>query len=461
MTGTAPATAITVILSLGGTATENTDYTATSISTLSIPANGDTGTATITIDPTAETTADSGDETIIVNASGTGVRFKYDSTITLQDGPFVSFPQMIKAHAVYAGTTKDGNYTGTAVSFVVDDVINATGTVTYSDTVAVEPSGTTHDLDFTASTRTIAGTLNEAATAGTKITFTVTATDNMGTAGSTTDDKTATTKVVIIVVDDVCTSTKSTWKPADLTGDPDANLIRDCNILQEARDSLPGAKTWSLESDIRNWQGNESFKMQNTATRIQEIDFLSTRAPTGKNNEIPPVLGALDALETIHIPGHPALGANFKGEIPPELGSLANLKLMWIHSQNFTGKTIPAELGDLAKLGTLRLQENKLTGTIPAELGNLSNLNDLNLSENRLSGSIPPNWARLTPSTINANQIAPALNLANNDLSGSIPHELGRITNLVYLNLNANGLSGNIPWTLGPPVQAEGPLRAK
>ena len=178
---------------------------------------------------------------------------------------------------------------------------------------------------------------------------------------------------------------------------PSADLIRDCNILMEAKDDLPGAKTgstnWSLDHDIQNWQGNESFRMQNTATRIQEIKFsVGGTALTGTSNQLPPVLGALDALQDLWIAGTP-LGHNVTGEIPPEYGSLTNLQVLWIHSQNFTGKTIPAELGDLSKLGTLRLQNNKLTGTIPAELGNLSNLNELNLSENKLSGSIPPNWA--------------------------------------------------------------------
>ena len=376
MTGTAPATATTVILSLGGTATENTDYTATSISTLSIPANGDTGTTTITINPTEDTTAESPDETIAITASGTGVRFKYDSTIILKEKPFVSFPKMIEAHAVYAGTP--------ITDIVVDDAINATGTATYS----ADASPTTdYGLSFNTSTRVISGTLNSAATGGTVIKYTVTATDG-------TTNKTATTKVSIFVVDDVCTA-KSGWVPSRIST-PSADLIRDCNILMEAKDDLPGAKTgstnWSLDHDIQNWQGNESFRMQNTATRIQEIKFsVGGTALTGTSNQLPPVLGTLDALQDLWIAGTP-LGHNVTGEIPPEYGSLTNLQVLWIHSQNFTGKTIPAELGDLSKLGTLRLQENKLTGTIPAELGNLSNLNDLNLSENRLSGSIPPNW---------------------------------------------------------------------
>ena len=40
---------------------------------------------------------------------------------------------------------------------------------------------------------------------------------------------------------------------------------------------------------------------------------------------------------------------------------------------------IPAELGNLANLEELTLDDNQLTGAIPAELGNLANLEELTL----------------------------------------------------------------------------------
>ena len=389
MTGTAPATATTVTLSLGGTATENTDYTATSISTLSIPANGRHryGT-TITIDPTEDTTADSGDETIAITASGTGVRFKYDSTITLKDGPFVSFPQMIKAHAIYAGTTKDGNYTGTAVSFVADEAINATGTVTYAATATVEPPGTTHDLTFTEATRVIAGTLNNAATAGTKITYTVTATD-------ATTSKTATTKVVIFVVDDVCTSTKATWKPTAITGEPSANLIRDCNILMEAKKLLKGAHSnWDTGNKINTWNGGtDSIQLANGKLYSLNFGSSSTRL-SGTDNQLAPVLGALSGLTSINI-GADYGSPNLKGTIPPELGSLTKLQSFQLTDQNLSG-SLPPEFGNLSNLSMLRVTYSNLSGSIPAELGNLPNLSVLSLADNKLTGKIPPELGRLT-----------------------------------------------------------------
>ena len=156
----------------------------------------------LSLDPTADTAYTEGNETIKLTGSVTTGTFTSDdfATITITDGPFVGFDSLMDAHAVYPAA---------AVSIVADAASNATAAanVSYSAAFAVEPSGRAHDLTFTAATRTISGTLNSDAVAGTKITATITATDNMGTTTPTTDDKTATTKVVIFVVADVCTGT--------------------------------------------------------------------------------------------------------------------------------------------------------------------------------------------------------------------------------------------------------------
>ena len=54
---------------------------------------------------------------------------------------------------------------------------------------------------------------------------------------------------------------------------------------------------------------------------------------------------------------------------------------------------IPPELGNLANLLGLYFGGNQLNGEIPPKLGNLAKLVGLGLSGNELSGEIPPSWA--------------------------------------------------------------------
>ena len=62
---------------------------------------------------------------------------------------------------------------------------------------------------------------------------------------------------------------------------------------------------------------------------------------------------------------------------------------MRLDENELTGE-IPPELGDLANLRELRLTGNRLTGEIPVELGKLANLESLLLRGNSLAGCIPP-----------------------------------------------------------------------
>ena len=80
-----------------------------------------------------------------------------------------------------------------------------------------------------------------------------------------------------------------------------------------------------------------------------------------------------------------------RGEIPPELGNLANLETLRLDGNQLSG-AIPPELGNLANLETLWLHDNELSGPIPAELGQLTLLKSLNLGGNQLTGCLPASW---------------------------------------------------------------------
>ena len=127
---------------------------------------------------------------------------------------------------------------------------------------------------------------------------------------------------------------------------------------------------------------------------------------------------------------------DLSGSIPPELGNLTNLESLHLSGNQLTG-SIPPALGSLTNLGYLNLSGNDLSGSIPPALGSLTNLGYLNLSGNDLSGSIPPELGNLTNLQY--------LFLGGNDLSGSIPPELGNLTNLEWMFLGYNQLTGCIP----------------
>ena len=92
-------------------------------------------------------------------------------------------------------------------------------------------------------------------------------------------------------------------------------------------------------------------------------------------------------------------GNNLIGKLPPELGSLSNLKELdlrgsgsqarqYLGDKDLVGE-IPPGLGDLSNLQSLNLGDKDLVGEIPAELGSLFNLNSLSLRDNELSGCVP------------------------------------------------------------------------
>ena len=134
------------------------------------------------------------------------------------------------------------------------------------------------------------------------------------------------------------------------------------------------------------------------------------------------------------------------GDIPVELGNLADLEWLYLHQNQLSGD-IPAELGNLISLERLSLGGNQLSGDIPVTLGGLTYLEVLDLSDNQLTGVIPPELASLTELW--------TLTLDRNQLSGDVPVELGNLISLKWLSLYNNQLTGDIPATLGRPTYLE------
>ena len=76
------------------------------------------------------------------------------------------------------------------------------------------------------------------------------------------------------------------------------------------------------------------------------------------------------------------------GQIPPEIGTLDSLEILWLEDNQLSGP-IPPEIGNLEELMYMILHHNQISGSIPNEIGNLSNLEIIKLDNNQLTGYIP------------------------------------------------------------------------
>ena len=140
----------------------------------------------------------------------------------------------------------------------------------------------------------------------------------------------------------------------------DPGLQADCALLLAVRDSLAGAAplNWHVDVPVDDWQG---VTMDRSRGRVTALDLTQ-------------------------------MGLN--GHMPAELGGLAGLVSLRLGRNRLVGE-IPPELGDLVDLRMLALDGNLLTGPVPPELGKLSKLTDLGLRWNRLGGSAPPSVVAL------------------------------------------------------------------
>ena len=203
-------------------------------------------------------------------------------------------------------------------------------------------------------------------------------------------------------------------------------------------------ENWLTDAPLGQWHGVDTDR-EGRVVRIRlggAWDAENQRyMPHGLSGPIPAELGNLTRLASLR------LGSNdLTGPIPPELGLLASLDYLYLAGNDLTGP-IPAELGNLAKLESLSLWSNALTGPIPPELGNLGNLTEVYLSDNALTGPIPPELGNLAK--------LESLSLGSNALTGPIPHSFLQLRRLdeVYVGGNDSlcvpGVSAFAAWRQG------------
>ena len=112
----------------------------------------------------------------------------------------------------------------------------------------------------------------------------------------------------------------------------------------------------------------------------------------GLRGEIPPELGNLTQLRELALGG----ANDLKGEIPDELSRLKRLEVLDFGSSGLNG-TIPTWIGDFVHLWYLHLDDNNFVGDVPTELGNLTRLRSFTLNGNSgLSGPLPESLASIS-----------------------------------------------------------------
>lgn len=175
---------------------------------------------------------------------------------------------------------------------------------------------------------------------------------------------------------------------------------------------------------------------------------------------IPAFLGNISTLKQLNL----SYNTFSPGRIPPELGNLTNLEVLWLSNCNLIGE-IPDSLGQLSQLTDFDLALNNLEGSIPSSLTGLKSVVQIELFNNSLTGVLPEKgWStmkslrRIDASMNKLTGTIPtelcelpleSLNLYANFLEGGLPESLAKSTNLYELRLFQNNLRGPLPKDLG------------
>ncbi|XP_024630537.1 receptor-like protein EIX1 [Medicago truncatula] len=179
------------------------------------------------------------------------------------------------------------------------------------------------------------------------------------------------------------------------------------------------------------------------------------------NNEISGMLPDFSNLSSLRLLS--LVDNKLIGEIPTSIGSLTELKSLYLSRNSFEGVVSESHFTNLSKLKRLWLSDNSLTMEVSNDWVPPFQLLELGLSNCNMN-SIFPNWLQTqnelsTLSLSNVSNISPipiwfwgklqtitSLDISNNNLTGMIPNlELNLGTNNPFIDLISNQFKGSIP----------------
>ena len=193
------------------------------------------------------------------------------------------------------------------------------------------------------------------------------------------------------------------------------------------------------------------------------------------SGRIPKSLGQLQLLKSLHLNRN-----KLSGEIPSSLQNLTSLDVLDLSYNNLSGQILAWIGTTFANLVILNLRSNMFSGKLlPSLLSNLSSLHVLDLAQNNMSGEIPVTLVELKAMTqerdmgiyslygsgsgyqyeerlivitkgqileyTRALSLVVSIDLSDNNLSGELPKGMTKLFGLVFLNLSMNHITGQIP----------------
>ncbi len=201
---------------------------------------------------------------------------------------------------------------------------------------------------------------------------------------------------------------------------------------------------WGSERPVGEWHG--------VTTDADGYVVQLTIYDNNLTGPLSPAVCRLARLHTLHLSFN-----KISGVLPDKLGDCRALRNLWIKGNKVTGR-LPDSVATLPELEYLDIHANDMAGPLPA-IWNTPKLKIFRGEDNRISGELPAQLLRqplleelflhnnelsgAIPTTLNPN--LRAVLLANNKLSGAVPEEFGRLKKLTDLRLNRNQLSGSIP----------------